>query len=92
VRCFSLGKIDRDKAGVVEGFEDEVGVALDLKESSSVVDGCGDEIRAWLGGAARDRHAAIVKRILVAKVAFASNCCGTAEAVPLSKAFELKLE
>jgi len=47
-------------AVVVDGFEEKGGVAFDLKESAAVVGGCSDEIGAVLGGAARDRHAAIV--------------------------------
>jgi hypothetical protein len=34
------------------------------------VSGCGDEVSAGLGGAPRDRHAAIVKRTSAAKAAF----------------------
>jgi hypothetical protein len=41
------------------------------------VGGCGDEVSARSGGAARDCH---------------SDCCGTAEAVPLSKAVRARLE
>jgi hypothetical protein len=76
-------------AVVVDGFEEERGVALDLEESAAVVGGCGDEVSARSGGAARDRHSAIVKRTSAAEAAFSSDCCGTAEVVPLSKAFEL---
>jgi hypothetical protein len=54
------------------------------------VGGCGDEVSAGSGGAARDRHSAIVKRTPAAEAAFSSDCCGTAEAVPLSEAFELR--
>src|SRR5580765_3488703 len=57
-------------AVVVDGFEKEFGGALDLEESSAVLGGCGDEVSAWLGGAARDRHSAIVKRTSAAKAAF----------------------
>jgi hypothetical protein len=34
------------------------------------VSSCGDEVRAGLGGAARDRHPGIVKRTSAAKAAF----------------------
>lgn len=57
-------------AVVVDGFEQEGGVAFDLEESAAVVSGCRDEVRAGLGGAARDRHAGIVKRTSAAKAAF----------------------
>jgi hypothetical protein len=56
------------------------------------VGGGGDEGGAWFGGAARDRHSAIVSVPQRLKPLFSSDCCGTAEAVPLSEAFELKLE
>jgi hypothetical protein len=67
---------------VVDGFEEEGGVALDLEEAAAVVSGCGDEVGAGSGGAARDRHSAIVKRTSAAKAAFSRYCCGTAEACP----------
>jgi hypothetical protein len=51
-------------AVVVDGFEEERGVALDPEESAAVVGGCGDEVSARSGGAARDRHSAIVKTYL----------------------------
>jgi hypothetical protein len=57
---------------VVDGFEEEGGVALDLEESAAVVGGCGDEVSAGSGGAARDRHSAIVKRTSAAEAAFLS--------------------
>jgi hypothetical protein len=57
-------------AVVVDGFEEERGVALDLEESAAVVGGCGDEVSARSGGAARDRHSAIVKRTSAAEAAF----------------------
>ena len=47
-------------AVVLEGFDEEFGVALDLKESASVVGSAGDEEGAGAGCAGRDRHAAIV--------------------------------
>ena len=78
-------------AVVVDGCEEEFGVALDLKESAAVVGGCGDEVRARFGGAARDRHSAIVSVPQRLKPLFSSDCCGTAEAVPLSKAVRAKL-
>ena len=37
---------------VVDGFEEEGGIALDLEESAAIVGGCGDEVSAWAGGAA----------------------------------------
>lgn len=55
---------------VVDGFEEEGGVAFDLEKSAAVVSSCGDEVRAGLGGAARDRHPGIVKRTSAAKAAF----------------------
>jgi len=55
---------------VVDGFEEERGVALDLEEPAAVVGGCGDEVSARSGGAARDRHSAIVKRTSAAEAAF----------------------
>ena len=57
-------------AVVVDGLEEECGVALDLEESAAVVGGCGDEVSARSGGAARDRHSAIVKRTSAAEAAF----------------------
>lgn len=57
-------------AVVVDGFEEKGGVAFDLKESAAIVGCCGDEVGAVLGGTARDRHAAIVKRTSAAKAAF----------------------
>ncbi len=54
---------------VVDRFEEENGVALDLKESAAIVGGCGNEISAGSGGAARDRHSAIVKRTSAAEAA-----------------------
>jgi hypothetical protein len=57
-------------AVVVDGFEEERDVALDLEESAAVVGGCGDEVSARSGGAARDRHSAIVKRTSAAEAAF----------------------
>jgi hypothetical protein len=52
--------------------------------------GCGgDEVSAWFGGAARDRHSATLSVPQRLKPPFSSDCCGTAEAVPLSEAFEL---
>ena len=59
-------------AVVVDGFDEECGVALDLEESAAVVSGCGDEVGAGSGGAARDRHSAIVKRTSAAEAAFLS--------------------
>jgi hypothetical protein len=56
------------------------------------VGGCGDEVSARSGGAARDRHAAIVNVPQRLKPLFSSDCCGTAEAVPLSKAVRASLE
>ena len=47
-------------AVVVDGFEEEFAVAGDLEETAAVVSCCGDEVSAWFGGTARDRHAAIV--------------------------------
>jgi hypothetical protein len=41
-----------------------------LEESATVVSGCRDKVRAGPGGAARDRHAGIVKRTSAAKAAF----------------------
>ena len=55
---------------VIDGFEEERGVALDLEEPAAVVGGCGDEVSAGSGGAARDRHSAIVKRTSAAEAAF----------------------
>jgi len=55
---------------VVDRFEEECGVALNLEESAAIVGGCSDEISAGSGGAARDRHSAIVKRTSAAEAAF----------------------
>ena len=33
---------------MVDGFDEEGGVALDLEESAAVVSGCGDEVGAGL--------------------------------------------
>jgi hypothetical protein len=55
---------------VVDCFKEEGGVALDLEESAAVVGGCGNEVSASFGGAARDRHSAIVKRTSAAEAAF----------------------
>ena len=57
-------------AVVVDGVEEEVGVAFDLEESAAIVGGCGDEVSAWFGGAARDRHSAIVSVHQRLKAAF----------------------
>jgi hypothetical protein len=54
-------------AVVVDGFKEERGVAFNLKETAAVVGGCGDEVSAGSGGAARDRHSAIVKRTSAAE-------------------------
>jgi hypothetical protein len=54
-------------AVVVDGFEEERGVAFNLEETAAVVGGCGDEVSARSGGAARDRHSAIVKRTSAAE-------------------------
>ena len=56
-------------AVVVDGIEEQLGIAFDLKESAAIVSGCGDEVSAWSGGAARNRHSAIVKRTSAAKAA-----------------------
>ena len=77
---------------VVDRFEEECGVALDLKESAAIVGGCGDEISAGTGGAARDRHSAIVNVPQRLKPLFSSDSFGTAEAVPLSKTVRASLE
>ena len=57
-------------AVVVDGFEEERGVALDLEEPAAVVGGGCDEVSAGSGGAARERHSAIVKRTSAAEAAF----------------------
>ena len=57
-------------AVVVDGFEEERGVALNLEETTAIVGRCGDEVSAWFGGTARDRHLAIVKRTSAAEAAF----------------------
>jgi len=49
-------------AVVIDGFEEERGVAFNLKKAPAVVGGRGDEVSARSGGAARDRHSAIVKQ------------------------------
>jgi hypothetical protein len=41
---------------VLEGFEEEFGVAVDLEEAAAVVGCAGDEVGAGAGGAGRDRH------------------------------------
>jgi hypothetical protein len=56
------------------------------------VGGCGDEVSARSGGAAWDRHSAIVNVPQRLKPPFSSDCCGTAEAVPLSEAVRASLE
>lgn len=57
-------------AVVVDGFEQEGGIAFDLEESATIVSGCGYEVRTGLGGAARDRHVGIVRGTSAAKAAF----------------------
>ena len=79
-------------AVMIDGFEQECGVAFDLKEPAAVVGGSGDEVGAGSGGAARDRHAAIVNVPQRLKPLFLSDGCGTAEAVPLSKTVRASLE
>lgn len=47
-------------AVVLEGFDEEFGVAFDLKEATAVVGSAGHEEGAGAGCAGGDRHAAIV--------------------------------
>jgi len=47
-------------AVVLEGFDEEFGVAFDLKEATAVVGSAGDEEGAGAGCTGGDRHAAIV--------------------------------
>jgi hypothetical protein len=80
-------------AVVLEGFDEEFGVALDLEESASVVGCAGDEEGSEAGCASGDRHTAIVTaRTSGAKAPWRGKGCGTAEAVPLSKAVLVSLE
>ena len=72
-------------AVVLEGFDEEFGVAFDLKKAAAVVGSAGDEEGSGAGCANGDRHTAIVTaRTSGAKAPFAGGC-GTAEAVPLSE-------
>ena len=56
---------------MVDGFDEERGVALDLKEATAIVGRCGDEVSAGAGSAGGDRHSAIVTaRTSAAEAAF----------------------
>jgi hypothetical protein len=72
------------RAIVIDYLEEKIGVALDLKESTAIVGGGCNEVSSRTGGAARDRHLAIVSVPQRLKPRIPSDCCGTAEAVPLS--------
>jgi hypothetical protein len=78
---------------VLERFDEEFGVALDLKDAAAVVGSAGDKEGAGAGCAGGDRHTAIVTaRTSGAKAPCLGGGCGTAEAVPLSKAVRALLE
>jgi hypothetical protein len=77
-------------AVVVDGFQEEVGVAFDLEKLAAVIGDCGDEVSAVPGGATRDRQAAILSVPQRLKPLFYCGFCGTAEAVPLTRRFELR--
>jgi hypothetical protein len=70
-------------AVVLEGFEEELGVAVDLEEAAAVMGGAGDEVGAGAGGAGRDRHGVIVTAgTSGAKAPFVAGCMARLKPCP----------
>jgi hypothetical protein len=70
-------------AVVLEGFEEELGVTVDLEEEGAVMGCAGDEVGAGAGGAVQDRHWVIVRAgTSGAKAPFVAGCMARLKPCP----------